>query len=254
MLKHDLIPPPSFHLYPLGVDGSSVVYPEERETLPLVLQLNYEITIQAIRLGLLAAEFRSDITFTTGDAMQMSMTIKLRQTRIAHIQESLRHLWNVPAIQDLSQMQLATRVERLFRQAWMLYRGCIIYSHVSMWSGQRLDTSPDFDGELLIAAQQITQVAENCMDDSMQSTGYLVFPLFMAGFASTDGAQKMGVLDLLQKVQKDSLGHNAQHAREALSAIYDRQHERFLMSGQSWDIDWMHVVKEKGITMVHFGC
>jgi len=42
MLNSDLIPPPSFHLYPLGLDGSSVVYADEVEVLPTILQLDYE--------------------------------------------------------------------------------------------------------------------------------------------------------------------------------------------------------------------
>jgi hypothetical protein len=40
MLNNDMIPPPSFHLYPLGIDGSSIIYVEETDTLPIVLQLN----------------------------------------------------------------------------------------------------------------------------------------------------------------------------------------------------------------------
>jgi len=47
MLKNDMMPPPSFHLYPLGIDGSSIVYGDETETLPMILQLNYEVTVLA---------------------------------------------------------------------------------------------------------------------------------------------------------------------------------------------------------------
>ena len=58
MLDNDIIPPSSIHTYPVGDDGSSVLYADELDSLPIALQLNYEATILAIRLGLLAHEFR----------------------------------------------------------------------------------------------------------------------------------------------------------------------------------------------------
>lgn len=253
MLKNDLIPPPSFHLYPLGADSSSVVYPEERETLPLVLQLDYEVVLHAIRLGLLAAEFRSDPFLDGADSRQKAMAIRMRQSRIADIQEGLRHLWTVPTIQDLGQMQLPTRAQRLFHHAWTLYRSCLIYSHTSMWPGQRIDTSPDYDVEIDAAAQQITQVAEVITTNDPTNSRYLVFPLFMAGFASTDGRQKLLALDLIQQLEPGCIGQSVRTARRALEAVYGRQQQRFMLTGQSLDVDWMEVMTENGLTMVNFG-
>lgn len=253
MLKNDLIPPPSFHLYPLGDDGSSVVYPDERDTLPTVLQLDYEVTLYAIRLGLLASEFRSDSAFEAADARQKSMAIKLRQGRVLDIQEGLRHLWTVPAVQELGQAQLSARAQRLFHHAWTTYRACIIYSHTSMWSGQRVDTSQEFDVEISAAVQQILQVSQAIVASQPSNSRFVVFPLFMAGFASTVGNQKLLVLDLIQQIEQESIGHNTRATRRALETIYDHQNQRFMHTGHSLDVDWLQIMMDQGLTVVNFG-
>ena len=80
MLKNDIIPPPSFHLYPLGMDGSSVVYANELDTLPIILQLDFEVTVLGVRLALLAQEFRQDTTFGKNGSQQRDRETRLRQT------------------------------------------------------------------------------------------------------------------------------------------------------------------------------
>lgn len=253
MLNHDLIPPPSFHLFPLGDDGSSVVYPEETQSLPIVLQLDYEVTLHATRLGLLAREFRSDNSFEVADIRQKTLAIKIRRSRTLDIQDGLRHLWTVPAVQSLAQMQLPIRSQRLFHHAWTMYRGCIIYSHTSMWPGQRADLAPDFDSEITAAAQQILQVGQAIVAGQGVSPNFLIFPLFMAGYASTAGNQRLLAQELISIIEKQSLGRNISATKSALDEIYSQQNERFLSTGQSLDIDWLEVIAEKGLSLVNFG-
>lgn len=253
MLKNDLIPPPSFHLYPLGADGSSVVYPEERDTLPTVLQLDYEVTLHAIRLGLLASEFRSDPAFETYDTRQREATIKVRQNRILDIQEGLQHLWTVPAVQELAHARLSARAQRLFHHAWTLFRACIIYSHTSMWPGQRVYTSADYAGETAAVAQQILQVSQVIIHNNPGNCRFLVFPIFMAGFASDIGSQKMMAIELIQQMESNGIGQNTRVARKALEAVYERQTERFMHTGNSLGVDWLQLMMEQGLTVVNFG-
>lgn len=253
MLKNDLIPPPSFHLFPLGADGSSVVYPEERDTLPTVLQLDYEVTLHAIRLGLLASEFRNDRAFETYDARQREATAKVRQNRILDIQEGLQHLWTVPAVQELAHARLSARAQRLFHHAWTLFRACIIYSHTSMWPEQRMYTSPDYASEIAAASQQILQVSRVIVKNNSSNCRFLVFPIFMAGFASDIGSEKMLALDLIHQMESESIGQNTQVARKALEAVYERQNERFMHTGNSLGVDWLQLMMELGLTVVNFG-
>ena len=254
MLKNDLIPPPSFHLYPLGADGSSIVYPEERDSLPIALQLNYEVALHAIKLGLLAREFRADTSFGTADMHQKSMAITMRQSRMAEIREGLRQLWTVPSVQELGQMRLSVRGQRLFHHAWTLYRACIIYSHTSMWPGQRMDTAPDFEPEIYTASQQILQASRAIVEADSNSSRFLVFPLFMAGFASSVGSEKMMVIDMIQQMEQGCIvGRNTRATRKALEAVYERQNRQFMRNGHSLDVCWLEVMAERGMTVVNFG-
>lgn len=248
MLENDLIPPPSFHLFPLGMDGSSVVYPEERDTLPTVLQLDYEVTLYAIRLALLAREFRQEASFESNERGRKSNNIKLRQGRIGHIQDSLRQLWEVDVVRGLAHSTLPVRAQRLYQHAWALYRTCLIYSHTSMWPGQRFETSPDYDVEIEESARQILQIAHGAMNHSNNlHNRFLVFPLFMAGFANTDGSEKMLAVDMIQGMEQEGLCRNTIATRKSLEAIYERQNHSFMTTGHSLDVDWVEVMSEYGV-------
>jgi len=255
MLNNDLIPPPSFHLYPLGLDGSSVVYGDELDVLPTVLQLDYEVTIFAMRLAFLAHEFRHDTTFNDMDAVQTEQAVRIRQSRIFELQEGLRQLWVTQAVMMVNQQtdELPTRPKQLYEHAATLYRACIIYSHTSMWPGQRLETSPDYDTEILVASNQILQMTRKALAEDRSDCRYLVFPVFVAGFVATDGGQRMSSLDLLRVMEKKSIGQNTGTTRRALAAVYEKQNEQFMNTGQSLDVDWMEVMADRDLMVVNFG-
>lgn len=255
MLQHDCIPRPSFHLYPLGVDGSSVVYSEELDSLPSLLQLDYEVTILAVRLAMLAQEFRNDITFATAAHLHRAQAVQIRQSLTFALQESLRQLWLNPAVAILGQMghSLPERSTQLYEHAASLYRACILFSHTSMWPGQRLDTSPDYDTEIAVASNQILQMTMKAHAEGRFHCRYLVFPVFMAGYCSTDGTQRMQALDLIRAMEKNSIGRNTTITRRALAAVYEKQNERFMNTGQSLDVDWMQVMAERDLMVINFG-
>jgi len=255
MLNNDMIPPPSFHLYPLGVDGSSVVYSDEVDTLPTILQLDYEVTIIAARLALLAQEFRQGSGFDNPDLMQKEQVTRIRQSQVFELQEALRQLWAAPGVimiaHDLD--ALPDRSKQLYEHAATLYRSCIIYSHTSMWPGQRLETSPDYNTEIAVASNQILNMTRKALAEDRSDCRYLVLPCFIAGFASTDGTHRMQALDLIRNMEKASIGRNTAVTRRALAAVYERQNEQFMNTGQSLDVDWMEVMQEQGLTVVNFG-
>lgn len=255
MLNNDIIPPPSFHLYPLGPDGSSVVYADEVETLPTILQLDYEVTLLAARLALLSYEFRHDDAFNVSDMMHKNQATRIRQSQIFELQEALRQLWVAPAVMMVGQHleNLPTRSNQLYEHAATLYRSCIIYSHSCMWPGQRFETSPDYDTEIAVASNQILNMARKALTEERSDCRYLVQPIFIAGFASTDGHNRMHALDLLRAMEKTSIGRNTTVTRKALAAVYEKQNERFMNTGQSLDVDYVDVMVEQGLMVVNFG-
>jgi hypothetical protein len=71
MLGNNTIPPPSRHLYPLCEDMSSI-FAYETDTLPILLRLNHETTLLAVRLDLMANELKRE----------EYVNLEMRQSRI----------------------------------------------------------------------------------------------------------------------------------------------------------------------------
>ena len=259
ILENDMMPPPDSQLCPSAINGSSIIYPEETDTLPTLLQLNYKVTQLAGRLGLLARELRQE---TAGlafmdDILQASQIVDLkpRQRTIFDIQDALRRLWAAPDIEHLKQSVdlLPHRSRNVFEHALMLYRACIIYSRTSMWSTQRLDIGPEHDAEIALCVQDILQTAEGIISGSRLGLRFIVFPLFMAGVASASGAEKMMALDLIASMEKESIGTNTTATRHALQIVYERQTQQFMSVGHSLHVNWMEVMIEQGLQVVSFG-
>lgn len=260
MLKNDMLPPPGFHLYPLGIDGSSIVYAEETETLPTILQLNFEVTILAVRLGLLAADMRRDPTALRFDSQdigshQRHWSTKMRQQKVFELQEAFRHLWLSPNILVLGQQleMLPPRSRQSFEHANALYRACLIYSHTSMWPSQRLDTGPEYDAEIALCVSEVLRIGDRIVNDEKYHLRFIIFPLFMAGVASTDGNEKMLALELISSMEKSSIGNNTTATRQALQIIYEHQTQRFMHTGQSLDVNWSDIMLEQDLQVVNFG-
>ena len=122
LMKNNIIPPPDSHQHPLGTDGSSIIYPEESDTLPTVLQLRYNVSVRAARLGLLAQELRKEArgqTYADEPFMtQKRIDTRVRQRRILKLQEEFRHLWTVTNIVMLEQRLklLPRRSKEIFQQ------------------------------------------------------------------------------------------------------------------------------------------
>lgn len=63
----------------------------------------------------------------------------------------------------------------------------------------------------------------------------------------------MHALDLIRTMEKSSMGRNTAVTRRALAAVYEKQNERFMNTGQSLDVDWLEVMQEQGLSVVNFG-
>jgi hypothetical protein len=122
-----------------------------------------------------------------------------------------------------------------------------------MWPLQRLDTGPEFDAEIGQCVSEILHTAEGVVNSGQLELRFMVFPLFMAGFASTDGTQKMMALDMISAMEKKSIGSNTTATRRALQIIYERQTQRFMHTGHSLDVDWLDIMVEQGLQVVNFG-
>ncbi|EQL38813.1 hypothetical protein BDFG_00341 [Blastomyces dermatitidis ATCC 26199] len=266
VLENDMIPPPTFHLYPLGPDGTSIIYPEERDILPTVLQINHDIFVLAARLGLLASEFRAQSTYANGTAMNTTSSNSShgftpqipadREKRLFRIQQAFRHLWVTSNLSVLEQQMdlLPSRSKEMLQHSTTLFHASLIYSYTSMWPGQCIETGGGPALEISQRTTAILHVASSIVHAGRFDLRFIVFPLFMAGVASSSSSQKMLALDLLSSIEgNESVGRNVTTTRHVLQIVYQRQTEGYMRKGHALDVDWVEIMIEQGLQMVNFG-
>ena len=122
-----------------------------------------------------------------------------------------------------------------------------------MWPTQRLDTVSLSDDELKESITSVLQLAQITVAADRLQLRFIVFPVFLAGFASFSGSDKMLALDLISAMDRTSIGRNTGAARDMLKVIYERQTQRFMGAGHSLDVDWIDVMAECGVSIVNFG-
>ncbi|QSS62291.1 hypothetical protein I7I51_04468, partial [Histoplasma capsulatum] len=255
VLKNDMIPSPGSHLYPLGQDGTSVIYPEEMDILPTILQLNHDIFVLAARLGLLASEFRTQSAYANGALINNANSngshvfppqiLADREKRLFEIQQALRHLWETSNLAILEQQMdlLPSRSKEMLQHATTLFHASLIYSYTSMWSSQSIETCGGPALEISQRTTAILHVASSIVHAGRFDLRFIVFPLFMAGVASSSSSQKMLALDLLSGIEgNESVGRNVTTTRHVLQIVFQRQTEGYMRKGHALDVDWMEIM------------
>ncbi|KAL2215657.1 fungal-specific transcription factor domain-containing protein [Thermoascus aurantiacus ATCC 26904] len=259
MLKNNMLPGPGFILYPLGPGGYSAIYPEESDSLPLILQLHHDTFVLAARLGFLAAELRRESIsppFLNGSISTGSFTHPAeRQKKLFGIREAFKLLWESPNATLLRQHldSFPRRSRELLQQSLTLFHACLIFSYTSMWPGQRLESGDAPDEDIGHHASVILQVAESIVHAGRFDLRFVVFPLFMAGVATSSGGQKMMAMELMASMEKEGVGRNATTTRQVLQLVYERQTQQLMSVGHSLAVDWIDVMIEHGLQVVNFG-
>ena len=123
-----------------------------------------------------------------------------------------------------------------------------------MWTSQRRETSPGADDEIGQYAAEIIQLAESIINSGRIELRFIVFALFMAGFASPfDCNAQTQAVHLIGAVEQESIGRITKITRQLLQAVYDRQREDMRTIGHCWDVDWIEIMSERGLRVVNFG-
>lgn len=122
-----------------------------------------------------------------------------------------------------------------------------------MWPGQRMAPGSASDEMIRHHATVILQVAESIVNTGRFDLRFIIFPLFMAGTATSSGDQKMLAMDLISNMEKEGLGRNATTIRQVLQIVYERQTQQFMTVGHPLNVDWAEIMVEQGLQVVNFG-
>ena len=121
-----------------------------------------------------------------------------------------------------------------------------------MWPSQRAETSRPIESEIDHCVSAILKVAQGFVSRDRLEFRFVIFPLFMAGFASSTLEPKMLALDLLRTFEETSLAPNASSIRQLLQLVYQRQEQSLLSTGLALHVDWVEVMVENHLQVVNF--
>lgn len=82
---------------------------------------------------------------------------------------------------------------------------------------------------------------------------FIIFPLFIAGFATALPDVKVQVLNLVKAFEGSAVGGNTYTTRRLLSTVLEEQRRVVGEGGRMEDVDWLRVARERGLGVVNCG-
>ncbi|KAI9674507.1 MAG: hypothetical protein M1817_001845 [Caeruleum heppii] len=251
LMDMNLLPTVQEQLPPLPEGG--ICHSNERNMLPSVLCFNHHIVRLAAQLGQLARELHHEAEHGLVPNNRQNRVLLLRnglQRALTEWPECIPRDWHRGT---MSTPALPPRVRITFEHAFALHRACIIYAHTSMWPYQRGEADAMAEEEISQCSSAILNLCRNIVEHKRFQHRFVMYPVFMAGFASPSAEDKMAALDLMSVLERDSLGRNAASMRQLLQAIYCEQNEAMMSGGHPSQVDWVEVVKKHDWQVVYFG-
>lgn len=99
----------------------------------------------------------------------------------------------------------------------------------------------------------IISVATSQLEQGQLDRRHIVFPLFMAGFATTQPDVKIQALDIMKTYEGSGIGQNTYRTRQLLAAIYEEQRRKADEGGRMEDVDWLTIARERSLMALNCG-
>ena len=132
----------------------------------------------------------------------------------------------------------------------------MIYSRTSMFPGQRripVANQQDILADTEYRVVSIITLVTTQLESGHLDRRYVIFPLFMAGFATTQPDAKIQALDIIKAFEGTGIGQNTYTTRRLLSALYEAQRRTADAGGRLEDVDWLTIARERSLIVVNCG-
>lgn len=120
-----------------------------------------------------------------------------------------------------------------------------------MYPSQRRELASICLSEVSNSIQEILTLGREIVDNGHLERKFMVFPLFMAGFASDDAKDKAEAMNLLLALERETMGKVARASRDLLEIVYEQQKEHLSRVGHALDVDWVQILIDKGLQIVN---
>lgn len=82
---------------------------------------------------------------------------------------------------------------------------------------------------------------------------HVIFPLFIAGFATSQPDIKIQALNIVKAYEGMGIGQNTYTTRQLLSAVYEEQRLAVDEGRRMEDVDWITVARNRSLTISNCG-
>ncbi|PWY76178.1 hypothetical protein BO70DRAFT_363739 [Aspergillus heteromorphus CBS 117.55] len=236
--------------YPIGSDGSTLIYAEEYGGVSTIVRLYHDTFYLAIRLGLLAEESRRTRTPYFG------IHSRSQQQEAKELRDVLIRLWDHQEVRFMFQnhASLPQQSQNMLQQLSILFHTCLLLSYTSLWPGQRLEPGTAPEEEINHHAARILQMASTIIDRGRAGDRWFItFPTFLSGAITASSGLKMMALELLSNIEENEVGYSASTTCQMLQAVYERQIQHSGRGGHALEMDWIDVLAEHGFQLVNYG-
>ena len=125
-----------------------------------------------------------------------------------------------------------------------------------MFSGQRripVAYQQEVHADIEYRVMCIINIAITQLEACSVEKRHIVFPLFMAGFATRQPDVKIQALDIIRRLETTGIAQNTYRIRQLLSAVYEEQRRAADSGGRMEDVEWLAVAKERSLMVVNCG-
>jgi len=122
-----------------------------------------------------------------------------------------------------------------------------------MYPGQMAHLTLEAGTEIAACASNILQIAQNIITQERKELRYIVFPIFIAGFATAEHNDKNLALHLLASLDHYSYGRVTSRVRLLLQQVVEKQQTGVEKGTGMVPVDWLEDMKVAGLRHVIFG-
>lgn len=125
-----------------------------------------------------------------------------------------------------------------------------------MFPGQRLIPIANqsvFAADTAARVSHILTLASSILAKGELDRREVVFPVFMAGFATIDPDAKIRAIDLLKSFEGHGIGQNTSVVRRLLVGVCEEQSRRVEMGRRMEEVEWLRFGRERGLSVVNCG-
>lgn len=110
-----------------------------------------------------------------------------------------------------------------------------------------------FNADTSTRASHILTLASQILANGDVERREVVFPIFIAGLATSNADAKVRAIELLKAFEGHGIGQNTSVVRRLLVGVSEEQRRRVELGGRVEEVDWLIYGRERGLSVVNCG-